>query len=153
MELVDPQRANSREMCAKMFGSMLMRTITYVRNECSRRECARMPIALTMEDAHQKFRLVYGNIVSPVQVLNKVGPVLFKWRAKIISYDEAFFLETNIAQLLSDAGAEDKDSPIPINNSTRDELIRALNKNAIREIFRAFNVMLTLFAKYNVLEC
>jgi hypothetical protein len=90
--------------------------------------------------------MVYDGIMSPEQVIEKIGPILFNWRVYITTYDASFFITTDLISLFSVAGA--KQNPKSVDNDLRDQLARVLTDESRVIVFDALNLLLILYSRY-----
>lgn len=149
IEFVDPSRATTREGAARMFGTTILRVMTYLCDFADRKQM--QSIAQYIKNLRQKFRLVYDSVLSPNQIIEKVGPVLFAWRKPIGKYDEKFFLETDLGTLFSTAGAsEASDIMTP---ALRTQLAQALDEDSRNIIFDSLNTLIHIYCRYKTLQC
>jgi hypothetical protein len=153
MEFIDPQKANTKESAARMFGSTVMRLLVYVHDVCLHTPINHNAahndapeITDYIGDLRKKYRTVYDGIMSPEQVIEKIGPILFNWRGYITTYDVSFFITTDLINLFSVAGA--KQNPKLVDNDLRDQLARVLTDESRVIVFDALNLLLILYSRY-----
>jgi hypothetical protein len=141
------EMADSREKCARFFNVQIKKLFMYLAKNIVDRECL-----LKVCELKDKFNIACDTIYTYEQIVEKIGPVLQKWIEKIIKYDYEFFKQTNITILLTDAcGKNISAAEKNINDETRVIFDRSLTQNMRIVIFDALNILLRLYARYNIL--
>lgn len=142
--ITDWETANTPEKCARFFSVQIKKIFTYLAKNITNR-----PGLQKVCELREKFNMACETVYTYEQIIEMTGPTLMKWMDKIETYDEKFFMQTNITTLLTDAVGNDiSKAKENVNDEARAIFDKSLTRNMRITIFDALNILLRLYARY-----
>jgi hypothetical protein len=152
MEFHNPDLARTRDDCARMFCSTIMRGLSFAMDVCED-----IPMSRGIEGARAKFRKAC-DFISESEITSQIGAIIVNWDEQIVSCDDSFFAHVDIASIIGKVSARDGSIGRAAAGMDADECAkwraRFMTSTALHDrsvLLDALNLLLVLYAKHELL--